>query len=109
MGIDLINEIETKTGLLNTSIETLRSRGKAFAEAEAEYRVNLATKISELRSQGIPVTIINDLARGDKKIAELRVKRDIAEVYYNSTIEFIQATKIQIKILDNQISREWGK
>jgi hypothetical protein len=68
----------------------------------------LATKLLELRDLGHPVTIIGDIARGNRDIAELRLKRDIAETEYNVALEFINVTKLQIRILENQIGREWG-
>ena len=37
-----------------------------------------------LRAEGVPVTIISDLCRGNEKIADLKLKRDIAETLYES-------------------------
>ena len=43
------------------------------------------------------------------EIAKLRFERDVAEVVYRSALEAINATKLQIKILDAQVEREWGR
>ena len=54
------------------------------AEAERAYRTELAKKILILRTEKYPVTIINDLARGDKKIAKLKFERDAQEALYDA-------------------------
>jgi hypothetical protein len=57
----------------------LREAYKMFAESEEIYRVGLATRIVELRAEGVAATLCADLARGEKDVAVLRRKRDIAE------------------------------
>ena len=106
--IDLIQETEDKTNRLNELIENLAQKGRALAENEALYKIALATKITELRNNGIPVTIISDLSRGDKDIAKRRMNRDIAETDYRVCLEAINVTKLQLKLLENQTQREWG-
>lgn len=49
------------------------------AKAEAAYRMELAKKELVLREQGLPATLIGDLARGDERVAELKLERDLAE------------------------------
>ena len=106
-GADLINEIGAKTALLDKAITQLGIRGRSYAEAEHDYRIALSKKILEQRANGMPVTIISDVCRGDPEIARLRLERDIAETVYKSAMEAIQAYKLQIRILDAQIEREW--
>jgi hypothetical protein len=108
MGIELINEIQEKSNTLTSAITELKKRGRIKSITESEFRIALATKLLELRDLGHPVTIIGDIARGNRDIAELRLKRDIAETEYNVALEFINVTKLQIRILENQIGREWG-
>jgi len=59
------------------------------------------------RDSGTPVTIISDICRGSQEIAELKFKRDCAEVVYKSALEAVNGYKLQIKVLENQIDREW--
>jgi hypothetical protein len=106
--MDLINELLEKTKILSTAILKLKERGKKAAETESEYRIALASKLLELRSAGHPVTIIGDIARGNRDIAMLKLARDIAETEYNVAMEFINVTKLQIKIIENQVNREWN-
>ncbi len=60
------------------------------------------------RSNGMPVTIIGDICRGMPEIAALRFDRDIKEGLHKSAVEAINSFKLQIRILDAQISREYG-
>ena len=107
MAADLISEIGTKSAMLDTAVKQLGIRGKAYAQAERDYKVALAQKIILEREKGTPVTIISDICKGDIEIARLRFERDCAEVVYKSALEAIQSIKLQIRILDAQIEREW--
>ena len=55
------------------------------------------------------MTIISDICRGDAEIARLRLERDIAQTVYESAKEAIQGYKLQIRILDAQLEREWSR
>lgn len=103
----LIEEITEKNDYLLSCIDQLKVKGRKKAETEGNYRIALAEKILILRNEGIPVTIINDLARGDKTVARIRFQRDVADTEYNAGIEEIQCTKVALRILQEQIKQEW--
>ena len=105
--IDLMNELSSKVALLDTAIRELGKRGQAYAEAEKNYKIALAQQILKERDKGIPVTIISDLCRGNPQIEKLSFERDVAEVTYKAAQEAINSYKLQIRILDAQIEREW--
>ena len=106
-GQDLLIEIQDKTSLLDSALKQLGARGRSYAKAERDYRVALATKIISERDKGTPVTIISDICRGSHDIASAKFQRDVAEVSYKAAMEAINTYKLQIKILENQIDREW--
>ena len=108
MEFDLVTEIANRTKLLDAAVKQLGTRGRSFAEAERDYKIALAKKILEMRDKGTPVTIISDLCRGEKEIARLRFERDCAEVVYKSALEAINSYKLQLRLLDAQLQREWG-
>lgn len=105
---DLVVEIKNVQALLDSAVASYKERGKALAQAEHDYKVALSQKILMLRADNQPVTIVNDLARGDVEVANLRLERDIADVLYESAREAINNYKLQIRVLDAQIAREWG-
>jgi hypothetical protein len=108
-GQDLYLERSDKEHLLNVAIRELSQRGRAFAAAERDYRVALAQKMLMERENKIPVTIISDICRGNPEIAALRFERDVAEAMYKSALEAINAYKLQIRIIESQIDREWSQ
>ena len=55
------------------------------------------------------MTIISDICRGTPEIAKLKFERDVAEVNYKAAMEAINVYKLQIKIYENQIDREWNR
>lgn len=107
-GYDLFEQIREKSALLDSAISKIKQRGESYAIAEKSYRVALAQRILTERENGTPVTIINDICRGDEEIADFKMQRDIAESMYRSALEAINVYKLEIKMLDAQISREWG-
>lgn len=108
-GQDLMQDLQNKLQLLDRAINSLAKNGRLFAEAEMEYKIALADFMLQKRTEGMPVTILGDIARGDRKIAKLRFERDTAEAVYQANQEAIQAWKLQIRITENQIDREWGR
>lgn len=103
---DLINELNGYRQNLDRAIKDIETKGKAKAKAERDYRVELAKKMLELRAGGTPVSIINDLARGDEKIADLKMQRDIAESLFEANMQRIYECKINIDWLQSQIEAE---
>lgn len=100
---DLTVELNKLRQDLNFAIKEIRERGQAKSIAERDYRVALATNILVLRDNKIPVTIINDLSRGNEKIADLKLARDIAESLYDSNIQYIYSVKLNIDIVMKQM------
>lgn len=105
---DLVTEIMDKSRMLDVAILELKRRGQKYAEAERDYRVALAKQMLTERDNGMPVTIISDICKGKSEIAQLRFSRDCAEVFYKSAMEAINSMKLQIRLMDSQLDREWG-
>ncbi len=105
---DLVTEIMDKSRMLDIAISELKRRGQKYAEAERDYRVALAKQMLTERDNGMPVTIISDICKGKSEIAQLRFSRDCAEVLYKSAMEAINSMKLQIRLMDSQLDREWG-
>lgn len=106
--MDLWREINTLTNLMERAISELKERGKVYAKAEHDYRVLLSKRLTSLRSEGQAVTHLLDIAKGEPEIARLRMERDIAESLYKTAQEAINVYKVKIRVLENQLSREWG-
>lgn len=106
--MDLFIELEQRIRELNISIKSLRKTGGDYAEAYKEYRIKLATKLVELKDNGMPVTIAYDVARGNSEIAKSKYNEIVKEAIYKANQEAINSLKLQIRVLENQISREFN-
>lgn len=102
----LYHELTTLRNNLGQAITILKERGQDKALAERDYRVAMAKEMLMLRDKGTPVTIINDLVRGKEEIAELKLKRDVAETLYETAMQMIYALKINMGIVERQMEAE---
>ena len=107
--MNLWTELEEKRKLLDKAINDLASNGYDLAAKERDYKIAINKKALELRADDTPVTLINTIIYGYEDIAKLRFERDIANVKYNSNLEYINTLKLQIRILENQLQREYGR
>jgi len=108
-GTDLLNDLSNLLNRINQAINTLAKNGQRKAEAEMNYRIALADKLLIEREKGTQMSIINDVSRGDRAIARLKFDRDTAEVVYDANIEAINAWKLEARLMEGQIQREWGR
>lgn len=109
INIDLYEEIQHLMAELTASIKRLRTNGVKLAEAERDYKITLRTEALRLRAgDNMPVTLINQVIYGVPKVAELRLKRDIEQANYEANKEHINICKLKLRILENQLSREWN-
>lgn len=106
--MDLANEINELSILLDNKISELGKNVREYGDAYTEYRVLLAQKLLLLRSDGMPVTIAYDIARGDKIVAQAKKREIYAEGIYKANIESIQAIKLRIKLKQEQYNKEWN-
>ena len=105
---DLYSELQTKTQQLNYSIKELRKNGTAYAEKEKAYKILLRTEVLKLRDEGMAVGIIDRVCLGIPSVAEARFERDCAEAVYRANQEAINVLKLQMRLIENQLSREYG-
>lgn len=106
---DLWSEVQSKTKQLDYSVKELRKSGTAYAEAEKAYKIKLRETALRLRSQDMAVGMISMTVYGVPEVAELRFKRDCCEAVYKANVEAINAIKLEIRIINEQLSREWGQ
>lgn len=105
----LYEDIQTTKNQLDSALQTFRYNGIEKAEAERNYRILKSKKILEYKQAGYPVTLIIDIVRGLDEVAELAMKRDIAESIYSANKEAINVKKIELKHLHNEWAIEWGQ
>lgn len=107
--MELWQMIEEKNIELDKAIKNLAKNGYDLAEKERDYKIAVNKKALVLRADEMPVTLIQQVIYGYEDIAKLRFERDTAEVKYNANQEYINTIKLQIRILESQLSREYAK
>jgi hypothetical protein len=105
----LYNELHSKTQQLEMSIKQLRTSGTDYAQAERDYKVLLRQECLKLRDEGMAIGMIDKTCYGIPVVAEARFNRDIAEAVYKANLEAINSIKLQLRLLENQIQREWSQ
>lgn len=106
--MNLYNELESKIQELEVSIRSLRKTGTNYAEAERDYKILLRQEVLKLRDEGQAIGVITLICYGIPSVAEARFKRDTAETIYRANQEAINSIKLQLRLLESQIQREYG-
>ncbi len=106
--MDLYFELQAKTKQLDVSIKQLRKSGTEYAEAEKAYKILLRQECLKLRDEGMAIGMIDKTCFGIPSVAEARFKRDVAEAVYKANMEAINSIKLQMRLIEAQLAREWG-
>lgn len=105
--MDLYNELMQKTKQLELSVKSLRNSGTEYAETEKKYKILLRQECLKLRDEGMAIGMIDKTCYGIPSVAEARFKRDVAQAVYKANLESINSLKLQMRLIENQIGREY--
>lgn len=108
-GADLVVTMQEKLEELETALNDFQTGGIALALAEQEYKVALRKNSLVLKDRGYSATLIDKVILGVKEVADTRYRRDVQSALYEAQKERINITKLEIRILEAQIEREYGK
>ena len=106
--MDLYVELQQKIKQLEASLKELRVSGTNYAKAERDYKILLRQECLKLRDEGMAIGMIDKTCYGIPSVAEARFQRDIAQTIYQANLEAINTLKLQLRLIENQISREFG-
>ena len=107
--MELYEELQQKTTQLDYSVKQLRENGTNYAQAEKDYKMLLRQECLKLRDEGMAIGMIDKTCYGIPSVAEARFRRDVAEAVYRANQEAINSLKLQMRLIESQISREWSK
>ena len=108
-GQDLYIERAEIKNSLNRSMAKMHENGEDFAEKTRLYRIALRQKILYLRDNGIQISIVEKIAKGDEDVAQKEFDMNLAEVLYKSSQENIMVQKKLLDSVEADIAREWGR
>lgn len=106
--MELLEELALKNKQLSQALKELRINGQSLAKCEKEYKEELSKEALRLRAEEMPVTLIDKVIYGLPNISTLRFQRDCQQAVYNANQEAINITKLQIRIIESQLNREWS-
>lgn len=106
--MELYDELTKLTNQLETSIKMLRQNGTAYAQAEKDYKILLRTECLRLRDEGMAIGMIDKTCYGIPAVAEARYRRDCADAVYTANKEAINSIKLRMRLVENQLQREWS-
>lgn len=86
-------EKNRQLSMKNTELGELSEKKAA---AERDYNIAFAKEIMNLKLEDEKVTLIQNLAKGDKTVAELKYKADIADGVYRACTEKIRDIRTSI-------------
>ena len=103
------HEIEEVIKKAEISLSEYKKLSKDYAKKEQKYRVALSQRLLKRRTEGMAVTVLNDIVKGEEDIAKLRLDRDIAEGLMKSAEKGTDFYKLYARLMEGQTSREWGQ
>ena len=104
---DLLQELQSKVKQLDVSVRQLRRSGTEYASAERDYKILLRAECLNMREDGLPVGLIDKTCYGVQSVADARFRRDVAQAVYEANKEAINTIKLQLRLIEAQIEREW--
>jgi hypothetical protein len=102
-----IQKMQELNTYLTTALAEYKKRGTDYAKAYKNYRVLLSQELLRLKAEGMPVTIAYDIARGTEQVANAKEQEIITECLYKSCQEAINTYKLQIKILQENMNKDY--
>jgi len=102
-----IQKMQELNTYLTTALAEYKKRGTDYAKAYKNYRVLLSQELLKLKAEGMPVTIAYDIARGTEQVANAKEQEIITECLYKSCQEAINTYKLQIKILQENMNKDY--
>jgi hypothetical protein len=104
---ELMTKIKDKTIELNQKEIDSVKFGRDKASTERFYRVELSKELMKLRVvEHLPIALIGNIAKGDERISQLRLNRDLAESNYFISIEAIRNIRLEIETLRSFLAFE---
>lgn len=104
---DLQQQLNEQLQALKEAQNSLVRLANDAANAEYCYRVEKSKQVLLRRAEGMPVSLLSDVVKGDAKIAQLRLDADIKQSLYDAAKECINSSKFIARVLNEQIEREY--
>lgn len=102
--MSITSEIHKSSQRLSKGPAELFTLARKAAEAERAYRKALAMEIMKLRLEGLPATLIGDIARGN--CADLKWARDLADAELTAGRDGLKAIICEVTALQSILKHQ---
>lgn len=106
--MELWESLEKTINQLNDALSTLREKGIEYCEKNRKYQIEKSKEILRLKKEGTPITLIPQMVKGLENVADLDFERNVADVVYKANLEAINVKKLELRVIEKQIEREYG-
>ena len=97
--VNITQELYNGSQRLNKGSEEIFTLAREMAESEMKYIKELAAEKMRLRTEGMSVGLIDDIAKGN--ISETKFERDLAEARYTAGRDRIKAIAAELNALQS--------
>lgn len=104
-GLTLWQQLEEDRRLIKRAVSEASERGKDYAEKKAAYYAAKAAAALRMKSDGLPVTLIDMAAKGDEKVAAAMLEMQCAEAMWRASLKAIDVYRDDCRIVYDQIKR----
>lgn len=104
---DLYNAWAEDRQLMFDSQQKLKRLGETKARAEAEYQKVKARVAFRMKADGYSASMIQTVIKGDEEVNTALMRRDCAESEYESEKEALNVYKLDLRVVEAQIEREY--
>ena len=105
---DLYSEREALRRKLDQCIRMLRETASDYAKADREYNVAVRACWLRLRDKDMPIGMISKVYKGESDVADKRFALIQAEAMKDANKEAVMSYKLQLRLVEDQIQREWS-
>ena len=107
-GVNLVQALDEAIEATEEAIRETRKLAIKRAEAERDYRIAKRKRVLHERDyNSTPATLVNDVVKGYRDIADLKFALDCAEAEWEASRESILFHKRLTDTIREQIKREW--
>ena len=106
--MDVYSQILSVIDEMKVAVKGMQNWGLKKAQAESDYKTVLRQEVLKERDKGTAVGVISLTVYGHSEVAKKRLERDIAQTMYEVSQEKINVSKLEARILENQLNREYG-
>lgn|SRR5699024_6090597 len=93
--IKTVQELQKTTMVLRESNKKIKNLAIKKAETERVYRMELSKEKYRLRESGMPITLIEDIAKGN--VADIKYERDLAAELHRSALQSLESLKVEVQ------------